>query len=87
MEISDRVQGMNGAMNIWRIDDSDLGCGQMRGRGSLVSVDTSGSSTEEKRVKPGDNHAEAGGTSYHVLFPIAVGAVFLAALVLGAVLG
>ena len=87
MEISDRVQGMDGSMNIWRIDDSDLGCGRVGGRGSLESVDTSGSSTEEKRVKPGDNHAEAGETSYHVLFPIAVGAVFLVALVLGAILG
>lgn len=87
MDISDRVQGMDGSMNIWRMDDSDLGCGRVGGRGSLGLVDTGGSSTEEKRVKPGDNHAEAGGTSYHVVFPIAVGAVFLAALVLGAVLG
>ncbi len=87
MDFSDRVQGTDGSTDNWRIDDSDLACGRLGERGSPVSVDTSGSSTEEKRVKLGDNHAEAGETSYHVLFPIAVGAVFLAAVVLGAILG
>lgn len=87
MEISDQGQRMDGSMNTWRIDDSDLGCARAGERGSPVSLDTSGSSDEEERVKAENSHAEAGGSSYHVLFPIAVGAVFLAALVLGAVLG
>ncbi len=74
-------------MSIWRNDISSLGYDREGLEESQMSVRNCGPSNEEERVKAGDSRSEAGEASYHVLFPIAVGAVFLAALVLGALLG
>ncbi len=87
MEAPRRTHKGNQPMSILRIDDSDLGYDQQGERASQAPVWRPQGNHEEEPVNPGESRADAGGTSYHVIFPIAVGAVFLAALVLGAVLG
>ena len=74
-------------MSILQNDDSGLGYVPRSERALRAPARHQQRGHEGESVKPGDSHAEAGGTSYHVLFPIAVGAVFLATLVLGALLG
>jgi len=87
MAAPEPMQPRDTLKSILQIGDSELVCGPPNERAFQASTRHQHAGHEGESVKPGDSHVEAGGTSYHVLFPIAVGAVFLATLVLGALFG
>ena len=78
--------GKRPLLDVWRIGFDGLGCARDREVRRSLAV-THEASDMEDRVKGRDDRIESGEAANHVLFPIAVAAVFLAVLVVGALVG
>ena len=80
------VAGRRPLLDVWRIGFDGLGCARNGEVRRSLAV-THEASDMEDRVKGREDRVESGEAANHVLFPIAVAAVFLAVLVVGALVG